>query len=132
GEVVFATMLFDARDVAGLLEAWGERVEAAPRELTSFLHLVARGGAPVAQLYNVYAGDDAEAAVAALSPLLEIGPVLDQRAQLLPYPAIVAPQGAQHAGGAPQRIASGLAEHITPQLARELERGVREGGVGWL
>jgi len=132
GDVVFAIMAFDARDVAGLLEAWGERVEAAPRELTSFLHLVARDGQPVAQLFNVYAGDDGQAAVSALAPLLEIGPVLDQRAQLLPYAAVVAPQGAPHLGGAPQRVASGLAEHITAELAAELERGARGGGVGWL
>lgn len=132
GDVVFATMALDAEDTAGFLEAWGERVEAAPRELTSFLHVVGRGGMPVAQLYNVYASEDADAALAALAPLLELAPVLDQRAQLAPYPAILPLQGARHSGSSHARIASGLAEHMTPELSRELAKGVREGSIPWV
>ncbi len=90
GNVVFSTMAFDARDTAQLLTRWGYRIEHAPRELTSFLNLVMQQGTPIVQLYCVYAGDDTDAAIEALTPLLEIGPVLDQQAQLVPYPAIVA------------------------------------------
>jgi len=132
GDVVFSTMIFDASDAAGLLEAWGAAVEAAPRELTSSLNLSDGGGTPVAQIYNVYTSDDAEGAVAALSPLLEIGPVLDQRAQLVPYPAILPLQGARHVGQPYHRVSAGLAEHITPELAGELEAGVRDGSLYWL
>ena len=54
-DVVFAQMLYDATDATGLLERWGKLVEAAPRELTSFLYLSAgqRGSAPVAQALTV-------------------------------------------------------------------------------
>ncbi len=45
GDVVFSTMAFEAD--AALLERWGEVVEAAPRELTSFLSVFSRrGGGP--------------------------------------------------------------------------------------
>src|SRR5690606_28763743 len=37
GNVVQAIQMFDASDMAGVLERWGGLVEAAPRELTSFL-----------------------------------------------------------------------------------------------
>ncbi len=78
GDVVFSTMAFDAADTAGLLERWGATVEAAPRELTSFLNVVAQRGVTYAQLYSVYAGDDTAAAVTALTPLMEVGPLLDR------------------------------------------------------
>jgi hypothetical protein len=118
GDVVFSTMAFDARATAPLLERWGAVVEAAPRELTSFLNLAAQRG--VAQLYSVYAGDDTAAAIEALTPLLDIGPLLDQQAQLVPYPAIVAPQGGIHRGGSEWEFRSGLLDHITPEAARAI------------
>jgi alkanesulfonate monooxygenase SsuD/methylene tetrahydromethanopterin reductase-like flavin-dependent oxidoreductase (luciferase family) len=127
GDVVFSTMAFAAD--ADLLERWGALLEAAPRELTSFAHMFARrGDPPVAQLYNVYAGDDTARATAALEPLLEVGTLLGQQAQLVPYPAIL-PAGGPHDGGRPPRIRSGLADHVTPQLARTLDDGLRSGAL---
>jgi FAD/FMN-containing dehydrogenase len=132
-EVVFSTMLFDASDAAGLLERWGAVVESAPRELTSFLSAVARrGGAPVAQLYSVFASEDAAAATEALTPLLESGPVVDQHAQLVPYAAIMPPQPSTHSGGAPSWFRAGLAEHVTPAVARLLASGLESGTVPML
>ena len=133
-DVVFSLMLFDARDAAPLLQRWGELVEDSPRELTSFLYVTARAGAsPVARLYNIYAGDDTEAAVAALTPLLETGPLLDQQAQLVPYAAIVAPSDNQHHGGQTRPlISNGLAEHLTPALTRLLADGLRTRVAPWL
>ena len=65
GDVVLAQMLYDASDTAALLERWGKLVEAAPRELTSFLYLFAgrRGSPPAAQAITVWADDDTDAAV---------------------------------------------------------------------
>jgi hypothetical protein len=101
---------------AGMLERWGQLVEDAPRELTSFLTLTS----DVAQLYTVYAGD-AEPAVEALTPLLEAGRLLDQQASLVPYYAVVAPQGGLHTGSSrPPAIRSGLIDHVTPALAHAL------------
>jgi FAD/FMN-containing dehydrogenase len=119
GNVVFSSMAFEAG--AELLERWGATIEAAPRELTSFLSLFAqRGGPPIAQLYSVYAGDDTTAATEALTPLLDIGRLLDQQAQLVPYPAIVAPHGGIQAGGSVAAFRGGLLDHVTPEVARGL------------
>ena len=57
GNVVLERWLRRARHRA-LLERWGAIVEAAPRELTSFLSLAPQQG--VAQLYTVVASDDTE------------------------------------------------------------------------
>jgi alkanesulfonate monooxygenase SsuD/methylene tetrahydromethanopterin reductase-like flavin-dependent oxidoreductase (luciferase family) len=133
GDVVFSIMAFDAADGVQLLERWGAVVEAAPRELTSFLTLYAPPGrAPIAQLYSVYAGDDPEAARAALAPLLDIGPLIEQQAQLVPYPAIVPAQPGPHVGGGDPRIRSGLLDHVTPAAAGIIAAGVARGDVSML
>ncbi|MEU8181263.1 LLM class flavin-dependent oxidoreductase [Micromonospora sp. NPDC049047] len=118
-KVVYAHLVVDATDTAPLLHRWGQLVEDAPRDLTSFLSLFPgrRGNPPVAQVTLVYAGDDVEAAQSALSPFLEIGPILDTQAQLVPYPAIVAPSGNKHRGQGLNDTRSGLLHHITPQAA---------------
>ncbi|HEX6450415.1 MAG TPA: LLM class flavin-dependent oxidoreductase [Trebonia sp.] len=135
GDVVFAQMAYDASDTSALLERWGKLVEAAPRELTSFLYLFAgrRGSAPAAQAITVWAGDDTDAAVDALTPLLSVAPVLQQQAQLLPYPAIVAPSDAAHYGGqADPLISNGLAVHLAPELTEAIEAGLRSGVTPWI
>ena len=132
GNVVFSSMAFDARNTAQVLSRWGDRVERAPRELTSFLSLVTQQGGPVVQLYSVYAGDDTDAAIAALTPLLDIGPVLDQQAQLVPYPAIVAPHGGIHMGGSPTAIRAGLLKHIYEPTAHAFEDFLATGESSWI
>lgn len=132
GNVVFSTMAFDARDTAPLLARWGETVEHAPRELTSFLNLVIQQGTPIVQLYSVYAGDDTDAAIEALTPLLEIAPVLEQQAQLVPYPTIVPPHGGVHMGGSPTAIRSGLAEHLDEATSNGLRLLLESGESPWV
>jgi FAD/FMN-containing dehydrogenase len=128
GDVVFAQMVYDASDPAALLEHWGKLVEAAPRELTSFLYMSpGRGGSPpAAQAMTVWAGDDTDAAVEALTPLLSVAPVLQQQAQLLPYAAIVAPSDATHYGSQAEPLFSnGLAVHLTTELNERIAAGLR-------
>jgi alkanesulfonate monooxygenase SsuD/methylene tetrahydromethanopterin reductase-like flavin-dependent oxidoreductase (luciferase family) len=134
-EVVFAQMLYDASDTAALLERWGKLVEAAPRELTSFLYLFAgrRGSPPAAQAVTVWAGSDTDAAVDALTPLLSVAPVLDQQAQLVPYAAIVAPHDATHYGGLTDPlISNGLAVQLSPELNEGIAAGLRSGTAPWI
>lgn len=112
--VVFSQMALDASDTAGLLQRWGAAIEAAPRELTSFLHLSPpRAGRPsVAQLMTVYAGDDTTAAVAQLERLADAGPLLDHKAYLLPYPSVLQEAARQHGGGGDPAVRSGLVTHL--------------------
>jgi FAD/FMN-containing dehydrogenase len=116
GAVVVSVMTFDARDSAALLRGWGATVEAAPRELTSFLSLAPQQG--VAQLQTVVATDDIQLATNALTPLFDIAPLHDQQAQLVAYAAVVAPHGGAHDGGSAEpAFRSGLVDHLTPEVA---------------
>jgi alkanesulfonate monooxygenase SsuD/methylene tetrahydromethanopterin reductase-like flavin-dependent oxidoreductase (luciferase family)/FAD/FMN-containing dehydrogenase len=135
GNVVFAQMLYDATDAAALLERWGKLVEAAPRELTSFLYLFAgrAGSPPAAQALTVWAGGDTDAAVEALTPLLSVAPVLQQQAQVLPYAAIVAPADATHYGGqAEPLLSNGFAVHLAPELNEGIAAGLRSAATPWI
>jgi FAD/FMN-containing dehydrogenase len=128
-DVVFAQMAFEASDPASLLDRWGKLVEAAPRELTGFLYL-SRG---VAQTMTVYADDDTDAAVAALTPLLSVAPVLQQQAQLVPYAAIVPPADATHYGGQDNPlISNGFVEHLTAEVNDAIAAGLRSGVTPWI
>ena len=122
GNVVYATIVYDATDTAAFVEAWAALVEASPRQLTSFLSLVpARGESPaVGYAIIVWADDDTESAVASLEQFLDLAPVLQQQAQLVPYSATVTPHHGQHTGGADSATRGGLIEHVTPELAAAL------------
>ena len=126
GDVVYATIVYDASDTASFLVAWAELVEASPRELTSFLTMIPAYGQNPAIGYAiiVWADDDTEAAVASLEQFLDLAPVLQQQAQLVPYSAAVAPHHGEHTGGAGLRGARrpGRARHARARGAARRAR----------
>ncbi|GHC84351.1 hypothetical protein GCM10007079_26230 [Nocardiopsis terrae] len=128
-DVVLGQFVYDAADTEEFLRIWGATAEAAPREVTAFLTMgPGHGGqGPAAQAMVVHAGDDTDAAVRALEPFLRVGPVLDQRAQVAPYPAVLVGHQGPHAGGATPVSRSALLEHITPQAARAMARTLGTG-----
>jgi FAD/FMN-containing dehydrogenase len=132
-DVVFSMMLFDGGDAAALIERWGELVERSPRELTSFLYgFSRRGSSSVVRVVSVYAGDDTTAAVDALTPLLEVGSLLDQQAQLAPYAALLPAHDDRHDGGQDPLVSNGFAVHLTPDLSRRLADGLSTRVAPWL
>lgn len=132
-DVVFGRFVYDAgRDLAGVLERWGEVVESAPRALTSFLYAGSGGGQ--VQVMAVFDGADDAEAIAALTPLLDVGPVVGQSAQRVPYAAIVHADDAPYQGGSARGplLSNGFAEHLTPALTREVADALRGGVTQWL
>jgi hypothetical protein len=127
GEVVVSSMVFEGD--AAFLTRWAGLVERAPRELTSFLTMAGDGDrAPYAQLATVYAGADVAAASEALTPLLGAGRLVEQRAQLVPYHAVVPAYGGIHRGGSrAPAFRSGLLDHMTPEAAEGLMAVLRSG-----
>ncbi|WP_017581200.1 LLM class flavin-dependent oxidoreductase [Nocardiopsis valliformis] len=129
GDIVLGRFVYDASDTEAFLQVWGSTAEAAPREVTAFLTTgPGRGGqGPVAQAMVVYAGDDTDAAVQALEPFLQVGPVLDQRAQVAPYPAILVGHDGPHGGNPTPAARSALLEHIDPVSAKAMARMLATG-----
>lgn len=133
GDVVFSQLTLDASDIAGLLQRWGATIEAAPRELTSFLFLspARRRQDPVAMVMSVYAGADPEAAVRQLERLAEAGPPLGHQGAVLPYSGVVQPVERHHTGGGDPAFRSGLVAHLDRDVSRAFEK-VATSGVSHL
>ncbi|MDT0165437.1 LLM class flavin-dependent oxidoreductase [Actinotalea sp. AC32] len=128
GDVVLAVVVQDVSATATFLRDWGALVEASPRELTPFLTIFRDGddGPPVAQALHVWAGDDVEPAVRAIEPFLALAPVLQQRAQLVPYAAVVAAHHGRHAGQAAMRSRSAFLDHLDATTAEAVASIVRD------
>lgn len=129
-DIVHLRLVYDTADLAGVLERWGEAVAGAPRELTSFLYA---GHQPYAQIVAVFAGRHDDAAVEALTPLLDIAPVLDQEALRVPYAAIMHADDVPYYGSGGQvLISNGFASRLTAELSGEIDEALRSGTSRWL
>jgi hypothetical protein len=132
GDVGFAQLVFDASDTAGFLQKWGAAVEAAPRDLTSFLIMgrPRRGQPMVAQVMALVDSDEAETIINRLQPIAEIAPMYDQNIFITSYANIMTNvQGGDHSGQGEPVARSGLIQHITPQFADAAARLIHSGVV---
>jgi len=129
GEVGFSQLVFDASDLAGLLERWGAVVENSPRDLTSFLIVSRqRGGQMIAVALSMVASNDAETILARLQPMAQIAPLLNQSVYLTSYASVMANAALDdHAGVGEPLSRTGLLDHITPEFAQAAERLVLSG-----
>jgi len=130
GQVGFAQLSFDASDTEGFLVAWGAAVEAAPRDVTSFLYVGgARPGQPqLAQVMAVVNAEEPDTILDRLQPFAEIAPLIDQSVQLLPYSGVMSNvQGGAHQGSGEPVSRSALIEHFTPEFAAAAARLIASG-----
>ncbi|NYE36140.1 alkanesulfonate monooxygenase SsuD/methylene tetrahydromethanopterin reductase-like flavin-dependent oxidoreductase (luciferase family)/FAD/FMN-containing dehydrogenase [Nocardioides cavernae] len=123
GTIAFAQLAFDASDTATFLERWGRAIEDADRSVTGQVILGQRRGTQrVAQAMLVVDHDDPETVVSRLQPIAEVAPLLDQNVALATYDQVMSlfssdvPQQGQ---GEPHTH-SGLADHLSPDLSREV------------
>jgi alkanesulfonate monooxygenase SsuD/methylene tetrahydromethanopterin reductase-like flavin-dependent oxidoreductase (luciferase family)/FAD/FMN-containing dehydrogenase len=114
-----AQLVFDASDTEQFLLEWGSAIEAAPRELTAQVILSPpRGGRILAQALAVVDSSDPDEIIAALQPLADIAPLVQQSVQLVPYSGVMANvQPGDHDGQGEPVARSGLLDHITPEFA---------------
>jgi FAD/FMN-containing dehydrogenase len=132
GDMGWATLVFDASDTAGFLQAWGDTIEAAPRDLTSFLILgpPRRGQPAVAQVMALVNSDDPDTILSRLQPLANIAPLYDHSVVLTSYANLMAnAQGGDHNGQGEPVARSGLVRHITPEFAAAAARLIHSGVV---
>jgi alkanesulfonate monooxygenase SsuD/methylene tetrahydromethanopterin reductase-like flavin-dependent oxidoreductase (luciferase family)/FAD/FMN-containing dehydrogenase len=132
GNVGWGQLVFDASDTSTLLREWGATIEAAPRDLTSFIILGAprRGQPPVAQVMAVVNSDKPDVILNRLQPLAAIAPMYDHSIVITPYASLMAnAQGGDHNGQGDPVARSGLIKHITPAFADAAQRLLRSGAV---
>ncbi|MDG4782743.1 FAD-binding oxidoreductase [Micromonospora sp. WMMD961] len=122
--VVHATLQYRIGRPEAFLRAWGETVEAAPRDISAFLYLMS---SDVALATIVYARDEVAAATAAIEPFLRLAPRLGQHATVVPYAAVVGASHAPHRGQQSARTHSGLAVHLDDDVTTALGGLIRSG-----
>jgi hypothetical protein len=133
GEVVIAQFVYDATDVASFLVNLGQFMQRAPRELQVFVYYSPRrrGAEASAQILAVWANDEADVAVEAITPMLQLAPVLQQGAQRVPYSLIMAPQDQAHTGQQTLRARSGLLSSLNRATAEAISTLLQDGKVPW-
>lgn len=133
GTIAFAQLAFDATDTAAFLEGWGREIEAADRSVTGQVILGARrGGQRIAQAMLVVESDDPDAVIARLQPIAEIAPLVQQNVVLTTYDQVMglfSSDEPQQGQGEPHTH-SGLADHLSPALAREVA-GLLDAGTSY-
>ena len=129
GPLGFAQLVFDASDVAGFLERWGGVVEAASRDVTSFL-LMGRpqpGQPVIAQVMVAVDAADPDTVIGHLQPFAPLAPLLDQSVRITPYGSVIVPPFGPHRGEGEPVTRSSLVKHISRDVARAAERVVVGG-----
>jgi alkanesulfonate monooxygenase SsuD/methylene tetrahydromethanopterin reductase-like flavin-dependent oxidoreductase (luciferase family)/FAD/FMN-containing dehydrogenase len=131
GDIGFAQLVFDATDIAGFLERWGAIIEAAPRDVTSFLIMGRpRSGEPViAQVMVSVDSDDPNIVLERLQSVATVAPLLDYSAQILPYDMVINVPESIHAGQGEPVTRSALIDHITPDFAAAAQHLIMSGAV---
>jgi hypothetical protein len=129
GDIGWSQLVFDASDLAGLLERWGAIVENSPRDLTSFLIVSKqRSGEVVAVALTMIDSNEPETILARLQPLANIAPLLNQSVYLTSYANVMANAALDDHSGMGEPLArSGLLDHISPEFAQQAERLVLSG-----
>ena len=133
GAVGFAQLTFDASDTAGFLQAWGDWVVDAPRDLTSFLIVSAGRAGP--------AGDGARdggrrlrrprhRARAAAAARRRRARCVGQDVRITSYQAVISNAGdASHAAEGEPTARSGLIGRVTPSFAEDAARFLESGAT---
>jgi FAD/FMN-containing dehydrogenase len=116
--VVHASLQYQVDHAAPFLHAWGETVEAAPREVSAFLYLTSEG---FALATVVFADADSQAAERAFEPFRRVGQVLSENAALGPYAAVLPRTGEPHRGQQPGHLLNGFAVHLDEDLSDQLD-----------
>lgn len=130
GNVGWAQLIMDASQPADFLVNWGTAVEAAPRDVTSFMILSpARETQPaIGYVMVLINADEADAIVQRLQPLANIAPMYDYSASIMPYAAVMAnAQSSEHSAQGEPTARSGLLKHITPEFAAAAARMIESG-----
>lgn len=122
GNVGWATLVFDATDLAGFLQKWGEVIEASPRDVSGEIILGGprRDQPMIAQALVMVNSSDPDTIVSRLQPIANIAPLYQPQIVIAPYVSVIsnAADTGYHQGSGEPVSHNGFVEHITPEIAR--------------
>lgn len=126
GDVGWAQLAFAVDDTAAFLEGFGRVLESLPRDITANL-LAGGGGRPgeprLIHLMALVDAADPDTIIARLQPFADLAPLAQQQVSVTTYERVIvnAAEG-PHSGQGDPHFRSALVEHITPQLANDIEK----------
>jgi hypothetical protein len=122
GNVGWATLIFDATDLAGFLQKWGEVLEASPRDVSGEIILGSprRDQPMIAQALVMVNSHDPDTVVSRLQSIANIAPLYQPQIVMAPYVSVIsnAADTGYHKGRGEPVSHNGFVEHITPDVAR--------------
>jgi alkanesulfonate monooxygenase SsuD/methylene tetrahydromethanopterin reductase-like flavin-dependent oxidoreductase (luciferase family)/FAD/FMN-containing dehydrogenase len=132
GEIGWAQLTFDASDVAEFIQAWGDWVVDAPRDLTSFVIIGgARPGQPrYAQVMALVDSADPDVVIERLQPLAAAAPLVAQDVRMTTYRAVISNSSDEtHSAEGEPLARSGMVGRITPEFAADVARFLDSGAT---
>jgi len=124
--VIHQNVQYYVDDLPAFTAAWGAWVDAAPRELTSFLMVQRAQGGIVVMARNVWAGSDPDAAEDTLRAALGLGRVMGTAAQIVPYADIVPTPGQEHYGQQTIHMRDVPVERADAQVGAAIARSLED------
>ncbi|GAA4579836.1 FAD-binding oxidoreductase [Micromonospora coerulea] len=118
-----AQLAIEARPDGSTVRRWADALREAPRELSTAAMLLPYGPSTVMSLTAVVVAESLRRVRPLVAPLRELGTVLDERIDLVPYPALV-PTAHLHpnAGQQPNLTTNGLLAGVDDRSARAVMR----------
>lgn len=131
-DVGFAHLMLQTHDPAGFLVRWGSAVRNSPRELTSFMTVGGSSARAVAQVTVVVDSTDPQRITELVGSIAETATPIARSTRIVPYAAIVADPGAEHAALGTTTVHSALLTAITAGFAADAVRLLDQGDLGML
>ncbi|MEV4714979.1 FAD-dependent oxidoreductase [Micromonospora sp. NPDC049374] len=122
-QVGVAQIAVEARPDGSTVRQWAEVLRQSPRELSTAVMLMPYGSVTVMSITAVVAAESLRRVRRLVAPLREIGTLLDDRVDLVPYPTLV-PTSHLHAnvGQQPNLTTNGLFTGMGDEQARAVTR----------
>jgi FAD/FMN-containing dehydrogenase len=120
GQVYAGIISYPLENLAQVLTGWRDAMRQAPEELTSFLTIMPGFGdfPPAAMVMVCYAGDDEAAAMQALEPLKQLGPVTWQNVEKKDYADVL------EEAHPPEGVKAMVSNLMAPSLSDELIQAI--------
>lgn len=113
-------------DLPEFVTSWGDWINNAPREMTSFLMLQpVNDGRVAVQAINVWAGTDITKATPVIEDATKLAKMMSHQAFIATYPSIIPTPRAQHTGQQHIRLRDVLVDQIDRALGDALAESFR-------
>ncbi|POX45794.1 FAD-binding oxidoreductase [Streptomyces sp. Ru72] len=120
-DVGYAQLVVAVDPAGETLRRWADVMARAPRELSTAVMLSSQGATTAAFITAVVASESTSVIRDAVEPLLRVGDVRTQQAQVIPYTELVPPLHLHaNTGQMPSSTTNGLLTRMTPDTARAL------------